>query len=86
MLTDQMVASAGRALPPQTEPAFDGWFSGVDEPSLRLIRSQAGRVVEWVEIDLRELPDRPDLLRRLSPAVQRRLLADAALLATEEAA
>ncbi|GAA5075674.1 hypothetical protein GCM10025759_19410 [Lysobacter panacisoli] len=68
------------------EPAFDTWLCGVDAPSLRLIRTRSGKVVEWVEIDLRDLPARLDLLGRIAPSIRRRLLAEAALLPTREAA
>ena len=47
------------------------------DAELNLLREKDGRVVERVSLDLRELPNRPDLLARLGPVIRERLLWEA---------
>lgn len=56
---------------------FTRWSRSIDGPELVLIRDAEGRVAEWVELDVRELPNRCDLQGRLGPQARSRLLADA---------
>lgn len=58
-------------------PYFTEWRRSMDDGSLVLTTSVEGRIVEVVEIDVSELPSRPDLLGRLGPVARMRLLDDA---------
>jgi hypothetical protein len=61
---------------------FTRWHRSLDDGWLALVvESASGRLVESVELDVRELPRRPELLARLGPNTRARLLADAAELA-----
>jgi hypothetical protein len=51
----------------------------MDSDALALVaEDDNGRILEWVDLDIRDLPRRPDLLARLGPDAIARLLADAA--------
>lgn len=57
---------------------FTEWRRSMDGPELALVTTREnGSIAEWIELDVRELPDRPDLLERLGPIARERLLADA---------
>lgn len=59
-------------------PMFDRWHREMDGPLLVLVRENADHsIAEWIELDVRELPERPDLLGRLGTKARERLLADA---------
>lgn len=62
---------------------FTRWHREMDGPRLLLVvESDDGcRIVEWLELDVRELPNRPDLLGRLGETARNRLLQDAAYTA-----
>ena len=47
------------------------------DAALDLLREQDGRVVERASLDVRDLPNRPDLLARLGPVIRERLLWEA---------
>ncbi|WP_426284977.1 hypothetical protein [Luteibacter sp. E-22] len=58
---------------------FSRWVRGMDSDALALVaEDDNGRILEWVDLDIRDLPRRPDLLARLGPDAIARLLADAA--------
>ena len=58
---------------------FDSWVRSFDGPGLILGNlSMENELVEIVCLDVTELPDRPDLLERLSPVGRTALLSDAA--------
>ncbi|WP_448098158.1 hypothetical protein [Luteibacter yeojuensis] len=58
---------------------FSRWVRGMDSDALALVaEDDNGRILEWVDLDIRDLPRRPDLLARLGPDTIARLLADAA--------
>ena len=56
---------------------FTHWRRSMVDAELNLLREKDGRVVERVSLDLRELPNRPDLLARLGPVIRERLLWEA---------
>lgn len=57
---------------------FTEWRRSMDGPELALVTTRAnGSIAEWINLDIRELPDRPDLLGRLGPVARERLLAEA---------
>lgn len=59
----------------------------MESPALALVvyDPAGGNPLEWRTLDVRDLPQRPDLLARLGAVVQSRLLADAARATTEYA-
>lgn len=59
---------------------FSCWHRHMESPALALVVDDpaGGNPLEWRTLDVRALPQRPDLLARLGPVVQSRLLADAA--------
>jgi hypothetical protein len=59
---------------------FSCWHRHMEGPALALVvyDPAGGNPLEWRTLDVRDLPHRPDLLARLGPVVQSRLLADAA--------
>jgi hypothetical protein len=57
---------------------FTEWRRSIDGPELVLVTTREnGSIAEWVELDVQELPTRPDLLERLGPIARERLLAEA---------
>ena len=56
---------------------FDRWALGIDDTNLRLWTQDGAAIVECIEVDVRELPDRTDLLARLGPKARARLLSEA---------
>lgn len=59
-------------------PRFTRSWRAVGGFELALVcEDSAGAVLEWVEIDIRTLPDRPDLLDRMRDPARGRLVADA---------
>ncbi|MCE3002438.1 MAG: hypothetical protein LW860_07015 [Xanthomonadaceae bacterium] len=70
-----------------TAPAdrFNRYWRAVGAYDLVLVREDtAGEVLEWVELDIRTLPDRHDLLVRMSEIGRKHLLEQA--LAERDAA
>lgn len=65
----------------RTKIPFTRWHSnyGLDDKSadLALVVDRAGQIEEWVDLDIRELPERSDLLERLGPVTRDRLVRDA---------
>lgn len=59
-----------------TQP-FTRWQREIDGPALVLVTEQGGRISEWLELDIRDLHRRADLLARLGPVSRERLLAEA---------
>ena len=61
------------------ELPFNRWGRWMDGPGLTLIVEDkaGGNPREWREMDVRELPSRPDLLARLGDQARSRLLAEA---------
>ncbi|MBK9655062.1 MAG: hypothetical protein IPO66_06145 [Rhodanobacteraceae bacterium] len=59
---------------------FSRWHRHMEGPALALVVDDpaGGNPLEWRTLDVRTLPQRPDLLARLGAVVQSRLLADAA--------
>lgn len=68
-----------------TTPApapFTRWHREMDGPLLVLVvERDDGSLAEWLELDVRELPERQDLLGRLGETARNRLLRDAAYTA-----
>jgi hypothetical protein len=57
---------------------FTEWHRSMDGPELVLATTREnGSIAEWIELDVRKLPGRADLLERLGPVARERLLADA---------
>lgn len=57
---------------------FTEWRRSMDGPELALVTiRENGSIAELIELDITELPDRHDLLVRLSPIARERLLAEA---------
>lgn len=57
---------------------FTRWIREIDGPGLVLSLERPDRsLAEWIELDVRALPGRPDLLCRLGLKSRQRLLADA---------
>ncbi|QEE24707.1 hypothetical protein CS053_09475 [Rhodanobacter glycinis] len=57
---------------------FTEWRRSMDGPELALVTIRTnGSIAEWITQDVRELPDRPELLERLGPVARERLLDDA---------
>ena len=59
-----------------TRPLFTRWHRDIDGPGLRLVVEADGRIAESVELDISELPNRPDLLARIGTVATARLLAE----------
>ena len=60
------------------KPMFTRWHREIDGPRLVLVvEREDGSLVEWLELDVRELPERQDLLGRLGERTRKRLLQDA---------
>lgn len=59
---------------------FTCWHRHMEGPALALVvyDPAGGNPLEWRTLDVRDLPQRPELLARLGPVVRSRLLADAA--------
>lgn len=58
------------------ETSFTRWHRSMDDGGLILVREAGGKVAEWIELDIADLPTRPDLLSRLGPHSRARLLAE----------
>jgi len=56
---------------------FTNWGRGMDVPTLDLSVQRDNRIVESIELDVRDLPDRPDLLERMPPKMRNRMLWEA---------
>jgi hypothetical protein len=57
---------------------FTRWHRAMDNGALALVTEGSdGRVLEWIELDVTELPARPELLCRLAPWPRARLLWEA---------
>lgn len=63
-----------------TELPFTCWHRHMEGPALELVVHDpaGGNPLEWRTLDVRDLPQRPDLLARIGAVAQARLLADAA--------
>lgn len=57
---------------------FSCWHRHMEGPALALVvyDPAGGNPLEWRTLDVRDLPQRPDLLARLGSVVRSRLLAD----------
>lgn len=72
------MASESVAIEPKAAPEpFTCWGRSADDGTLDLWIQRDGRIVESVTLDVTELPQRPDLLARLSPKTRERMLWEA---------
>lgn len=61
----------------KTHAPFTRWIRALDGPELCLVLDSDCGIAEWIDVDLRDLPRRPDLIARLGAAASLRLLGEA---------